>query len=154
MIINLFNANGLAGKAEEICQFNSQMHINLTFILETWLAPTASVPFRPHISNITNTITEAITGGRRHQGGILVFANDLKTHQNVRVLFQDNSGCYVAVEIQDIIVIAVYLSPSQSNAKLTEILDKAADLSDNFSKRCVVLGDLNARMTAVGLILL
>ena len=150
MIINLFNANGLACKAEEICQFNSQMHINLTFILETWLAPTASVPFRPHISNVTNTITEAITGGRRNHGGILVFANDLKTHQNVRVLFQDNSGCYVAVEILDVIVIAVYLSPSQPNSKLTEILDKAADLSDNFSKRCVVLGDLNARLAELG----
>ena len=148
MLVHLFNANGLAGKAEEICHFNSQVHVDLSFIVETWLSPTASVPFRPHIANLMTENTLGISGGRRSSGGVLVFGKRGLQQNLYRVLFEDKEACFVAVEVMDVILVGCYVSPSRPNEKLVEILAKAEELSDGFSRRCVIFGDLNARMGA------
>ena len=149
MLVHLFNANGLAGKAEEICQFNSQVQVDLSFIVETWLSPAASVPFRPHIANLMTENLQDTLGGRRSTGGILVFGKR-SLHQNqYRVLFEDKDSCFIALEVVDVILIGCYVSPSQPEEKLTQILTKAEELSAGFTKNCVVFGDLNARMGEV-----
>jgi hypothetical protein len=63
MLIHFANINGLAGKLEEVRRFNNNNNIKLNILVETWLAPNASVPFRPHISNINLTLTLLCVGG-------------------------------------------------------------------------------------------
>ncbi|KAI9325336.1 hypothetical protein BDR26DRAFT_962721 [Obelidium mucronatum] len=112
---------------------------------ETWLSPQASVPFRPHIANLMTLNLNPTAGGCRATGGLLAFASP-GAPKNYRVIFEDKDSCYMALQVGDVVLIPVYLAPAQPDTKLQELLVKAEELSDRFSKRCVVFGDLNARI--------
>jgi len=147
MLINFININGLAGKIEEIKRFNNTNNITLTILVETWLSPNASVPFRPYIQNITATNPDLTAkGGRRNNGGILIFSPSNTFAPHNALLYTHPAGCFSVLNIQNIIVIATYISPAQPNTMIDELLAKAEHYSDGFSKRCVIIGDLNARM--------
>ena len=64
----------------------------------------------------------------------------------MRVLYEDKDQCYLALLVNDIILLAAYIAPSRADAKLQEILAKAEELSDGFQKQIIVFGDLNARL--------
>ena len=49
MKIQIFNTNGIAGKAEEIQRFAKAQHVDILATFETWLSPTASIPITPVI---------------------------------------------------------------------------------------------------------
>lgn len=143
--VHFANLNGLSGKAEEVRRFNLDSNIDLTLLVETWLSPAASVPFRPHLVNLTNNNNEVIAGGRRNTGGILAFAKtDL--HNNLRVLFEDPAGFFAVLRVKDLIILTAYVPPAASNTIINALLDAAEQYSEGLSLRCMVVGDLNARM--------
>ena len=143
---NFINIQGLQNNSENILNFNMENSINLTFTLETWLSPTASVPFRQTISNLLTLNSQVISGGRRHSGGILTFASDANIKRQCRVVYEDPHSRYVAIQIGDVTLICCYLAPSRNNSELEEILVKAEELTDDFGTRCIICGDLNARL--------
>jgi hypothetical protein len=55
-------------------------------------------------------------------------------------------SCFSILQIEDIILIAAYISPSQPDNIIDNLLSKAEHYSMRFTKRCVIIGDLNARM--------
>lgn len=147
MLVHFSNINGLSGKVEEIQRFNNTNNIKLNILVETWLAPNASVPFRPYINNITTTNNDfSARGGRRNSGGILIYSPFNAFSPPNCLLFSDPDGCFSVLKIGEIILLAAYISPSQPDSKLDDLLSKAEHFSDGFSKLCIIIGDLNARM--------
>ncbi len=55
MRIQILNANGLAGKAEEIQRFAGANKIDIMATLETWLSDTATPPIWPVIANLASS---------------------------------------------------------------------------------------------------
>ena len=146
--VHFINIQGLQNNAENILDFNNQHNIDITICLETWLSPTATVPFRNSISNLLTLNTQDIAGGRRHSGGVLTFAKDSWTRQQVRVVYEDPQSRFVAMQIGDVTLICCYLAPSRNHSELEDIFNKAAELTNNFGGRCIICGDLNARLGA------
>ncbi|KAJ3376396.1 hypothetical protein HDU80_004090, partial [Chytriomyces hyalinus] len=95
------------------------------------------------------TNTDHIAGGRRNFGGILAFASPTLSPQ-FRIIFEDPLGFYGAMRICDLIIITAYIPPSADNRILGDMLQKAETLSDGFTLRCLLVGDLNARMMDAG----
>ncbi|KAJ3224749.1 hypothetical protein HDU78_010855, partial [Chytriomyces hyalinus] len=54
------------------------------------------------------------------------------------------------MRICDLIIITAYIPPSADNRVLGDMLQKAETLSEGFTLRCLLVGDLNARMTDAG----
>ena len=147
MLVHFININGLAGKVEEIRRFNDTNNIKLCMLVETWLAPNASIPFRPYINNITTTNNDYSTrGGRRNTGGILIFSPLNAISPPNSLLFTDPDGCFSIIKLSDIILIAAYISPSQPDTKIDDLLLKTEQFTEGFSQLCIIIGDLNARM--------
>jgi hypothetical protein len=139
------NLNGLAGKAEEVLRFNKDNDIDLTLMVETWLSPSASVPFRPQIINLTNYNNQVTIGGRRASGGILVTCKP-HIHNQCRVLFEDPGNSFAVFRANTLVIIVVYLPPSADDGKLVEILAAAERYTNELTLQCIIVGDLNARM--------
>jgi hypothetical protein len=146
--VHFINIQGLQNNAENINYFNKKRNTDITICLETWLSPTSTIPFRNTISNHLTVNTQDIAGGRRHSGGILTFAKDSYTRQLVRVVYEDPQSRFVAMQIGDVTLICCYLAPSRNNDELEVILNKASELTNNFGSRCIICGDLNARLGA------
>ena len=145
MRIQVFNANGLTGKAEEIQRFASDNNIDIAITVETWLGDTATPPIRPYIANVTHTNTQLITGGRRSTGGILVNTFKAAYKGAVRVLKITPEKDAVVLEANGVVVIGAYLPPSLDHDCLDRLLALAEEYADEGRKHCVVMGDLNAR---------
>ena len=149
MRIQLFNANGLAGKAEEIQRFAKDNNIDIAITVETWLGEMASPPIKPYVVNVAHTNTQIIAGGRRNTGGILVNAFQEGYRGATRVLKVTPEKDAVVLEVNGVVVIGAYLPPSLDNTCLDRILALAEEYADEGRKSCVVVGDLNARSEAL-----
>ena len=66
MRVQLFNANCLIGKADEVKRLATEQHIDISIITETWLFANETPPLQPVVTNLTNSWTGLIpaTGGR------------------------------------------------------------------------------------------
>lgn len=146
MKLCLFNANGILGKADEIMHFVRQEHIDICLIVETWLSRNEQPPIGGSFLNICHANDEVIVGGgRRRRDGILCFSPNLSNH--IQTSFVDEvDELYGFFELGDIIYGIAYIPPSVATTKLEEFLTKAEELTDNFTKKCVLAGDFNARM--------
>ena len=146
MKIQIFNTNGIAGKAEEIQRFAKAQHVDILATFETWLSPTASIPITPVIKNLTHTNYEIINGGKRHSGGILVNAMNtpyLAASRPVRTALDGNAA---VVEVNGATFIFAYLSPSyKPDSCIQDLLELADSLVDAGANKCIIAGDLNAR---------
>src|SRR3954454_15262466 len=112
MKVQVFNANGLAGKAEEIMRFAIDNHIDICATLETWLSPMASVPLKPVVANVTQTNTGYIDGGHRNTGGILINAFTPAYHTASRLSKTALDGHIVIIDTNGVSFVFVYLPPS------------------------------------------
>ena len=68
MRVQVFNANGLSGKADHILRFARAQQIDIAITVETWLRPNAATPITPAITNITH---KGLIAGNESKGGIL-----------------------------------------------------------------------------------
>ena len=140
-----FNANGLAGKADGVLRFVKEQSVDCCFIVETWLRDTDSTGrLRPFL-NVTRYSEEILErGGRRGQGGILGFCEP-EWDNDIRELYVNTEKHYAFVTISDVLVGICYLPPTLSDNVMQEFLDKATELSNDFSIETVLMGDFNAR---------
>ena len=146
MKIQIFNANGIAGKAEEIQRFAKAQHTDVLATFETWLSPTASTPITPVITNLTQAKHEIINGGKRHYGGILVNAMNTPYQAASRPVRTALDGNAAVVEVNGATFIFAYLSPSyKPDSCMQDLLELADSLVNAGANKCIIAGDLNAR---------
>ena len=149
MRIQVFNANSLAGKAEEIKRLARECNIDIAITVETWLGDSASPPIRPYLVNITQSHTHIIAGGKRNWGGILVNVFKEEYKGVTRVLKVTPEKDAVVLDVNGVIVIGAYLPPSAEDTCLDRLLATAEEFAEEGRKPCVILGDLNARSEAL-----
>ena len=149
MRVQLFNANGLVGKAEAVRRLALDQNVDVAITVETWLRKNTAIPLRPHVANITHDKPGTITGGRRADGGILVTATNPAYLHHIRLAGIGVHQYAVAMEVGDIVLIAAYLPPSLVDTALDELLAFAESIIGDRQTRCVITGDLNARSEAL-----
>ena len=145
MRVQVFNANGLAGKAEEIQRFAGEQGSDIVVTLETWLSQRDAVPIPSAIANITSTRDGVISGGKRNHGGILVNVLTPEYLTCSRLIRIALDGHAAVMEINGVIFIFAYLPPSLPDTCINDLLTLAEETVQGRDSRCVIAGDLNAR---------
>jgi hypothetical protein len=141
----IFNANGLAGKADAILKFSEELDIDIFFVLETWLIPDKSPLIQRPFINITKP--HRVVGQGRPSGGILGFCkHEYQAH--IRPIEIDEEKNYVVLRILDLVVAVGYFSPGIDNNCIPTFIDKVAELSNNWEEPTILMGDFNARHRA------
>ena len=93
--------------------------------------------------NLCQTTTQAIVGGRRSTGGILIFTSTPFVSSNIEILFTCPANNYVILLISNVVFGIAYIPPSASHNVLISFLDKTQHLANG--RPMVILGDFNAR---------
>jgi hypothetical protein len=148
MNVALFNANGLAGKADGILNYANQNRIDLFIIVETWLCSVDSSPISHPVINLVNPVFGPITGGRRGKGGILVFCQP-KWQNEVQTLVLDPNRNFLIFRLNGIIWAVGYFAPSVADQLLFDFLDLVQGMSQEYTEEVIVLGDFNSRLGIV-----
>lgn len=146
----LFNTNGLVGKADSAMQFAQEQNIDIFLLVETWLKPDDSTCIaRPFINVTKNANVILDHGGRRGQGGILIFGKP-EFRTAVRMIEKCENDNWVILKVLEYTVAVGYFPPTLPHEKLTEFLDKVEELTNGLEGEVIVLGDFNARHTSFG----
>lgn len=144
MRVLFFNANSLAkAKLDLVKAFADAREIDLIFIVETHLKP-GEAKGDP-IFSLIKPLGEDIVGGRRANGGIILYSPEYGLRQGIDILDLDIEANYAIVKAGDIILAVGYFpARAEFDAKLYNFLEKAKELADG--RRLILFGDLNARM--------
>lgn len=146
MKIQIFNANGIAGKAEEIQRFAKNWKTDILATFETWLSDEASPPITPVVANLTSSNYEIINGGKRHSGGILVNTRAAHYQAATHLIRPALDGNAAIIEANGVTIIFAYLSPTyKPDTCIVDLLALADGLVAAGAEKCVIAGDLNAR---------
>jgi hypothetical protein len=150
MKIQIFNTNGLVGKADAIERFANEQKTDICATFETWLAPNATVPFPSVVADHRCAISEVIVGGRRYPKGVLVHTNSAAYRTAARELHTALDNNAAVVDVNGVTFIFAYLPPSyKPDTCMQDLVDLANSLVDAGASRCVIAGDLNARSMAL-----
>ena len=153
MRVQLFNANGLLGKADEVKRLASDQHIDIAITTETWLYANETPPLKPAIVNLTNSKTGLIpaTGGRRRQGGLLVSATSERYHNSAHTTQIALAGRAAVIEVNGVTIITAYLPPppTMPDTCIDELITLTDQVIQNGANKCVLVGDFNARSRAL-----
>jgi Reverse transcriptase (RNA-dependent DNA polymerase)/Endonuclease-reverse transcriptase len=143
MRVLCYNAQGLVAEADSILKFASTEQVDLAIVYETWLFDYDSPIFRNVIVNIAEPALSSLRG-RRATGGIIIFCNNPQYKNEITVLENDPERHYSIIQVEETIIVAIYLPPSANNENLIQILDRSLEIAGG--KDLVICGDLNARL--------
>lgn len=141
----LWNASGLKNSAMELERFMKAEKTDLALVTETWCYASQRAPSDLVIGHSCRAGRPA---GRRNHFGVAALQSAESAVQ-VDVLQTDNEdGRFLVLQIADVVIVCIHLSPSESDETALEQLSTIVAKYD--CPRMIVCGDFNARSTHFG----
>lgn len=140
--ILFLNVNGLIGKTNWLFEYRKNNNIDLLCMVETWLSPPDSCPFK---RNIIADIRNPRTSGKRSTGGILVVSSS-RLRKYVQILEVDPERNYCVLRLfKNTQIIVCYFPPRpELNDPFRQCLAKMATTA--LDQDVLLIGDLNGNL--------
>jgi Reverse transcriptase (RNA-dependent DNA polymerase)/Endonuclease-reverse transcriptase len=142
----LHNATGLASKINSIKRRMQDEQIDVCAITETWIKPGNTLDKWIGSSSIASQCSS-----RGHKGVAILINPRARERLGFKQLYVDPEGRAVVAQMQDLVLIALYLSPADDNVECLKIMNSLInDYSARLNGRIMLIGDFNCHHKALG----